>query len=139
MSDLQIARERLQKGDCTCVLCKGGDILTSSQRGVKPLLDWIDSGKDFSGFCAADKVVGNGAAYLYAILRPKSLYAPLMSKAACLTLERFGIDFIAGTTVDGIRNRAGTGPCPMEAAVAGVSTPQAALKAIRQTLASLQS
>ena len=47
MKDLQSAKTRLMKGDCTCVLCKKQDSCISIERGVKPLVKWLQSGNDF--------------------------------------------------------------------------------------------
>ena len=66
--DLENAKKILSDGSYTCVLCKGKDTVSSSFRGVKPLLDLLDSGKDFSGYSAADKVVGRATAFLYCLL-----------------------------------------------------------------------
>ena len=54
--DLERAREIFDSGDYTCVLCKGEVTLTSTERGVKPLLNWLDGENVLKGFSAADKV-----------------------------------------------------------------------------------
>lgn len=58
MNDLIVAKDKLQQNGYTCVLCKGEEIVFSLDRGVKPLVAFIESKKDFVGFCCADKVVG---------------------------------------------------------------------------------
>ncbi len=136
-TDTQQAKAILNRGGCTCVLCRDGEVLTSERRGVAPLLSWIRSERDFSGFSAADKVVGNGAAFLYVLLHIRELYAPVMSRAACRTLERFAVPYTCDAVVDAIQNRTGTGICPMEQAVQGASTPQEALAAIERRLQEL--
>ena len=136
--DLQNAIHTLVNTGCTCVLCRGAILHTSHSRGVKPLLDWLedDIGKDFS---AADKVVGRAAAYLYCLLGIRQLYAQVISKPALAVLEKYGIPTRYDRLVDGIRNRAGDGPCPMEAATAGASSPEQALAMILETLEKLRS
>ena len=47
------------KEDCTCALVGDKTILCSDQRGVAPLLSWLDAGKNCEGMFAADKVVTN--------------------------------------------------------------------------------
>ena len=135
--DLQNALDTLKKEGCTCALSRGDIRYTSHSRGVKPLLDWLEQGvgKDFS---AADKVVGRAAAYLYCLLGIRGLYAQIISKPALAVLERYGIPTEYDTLVDGIRNRAGDGPCPMEAATAEAKTPEQALAMIRKTLEQLR-
>lgn len=135
--DIRIAREKLTALDATCVLSKGPSQLVSHQRGVRPLLDWLDGDFDVRGYSAADKVVGNGAAYLYVLLDVGAVYAEVMSEPARSTLEAHGIDASYGVLVPGIVNRAGDGPCPIEHCVANIHEPLEALDAIRARLAEL--
>lgn len=132
--DLENAKKILSDGSYTCVLCKGEDTVSSSFRGVKPLLDLLDSGKDFSGYSAADKVVGRATAFLYCLLGVTAVHAQVLSKPALQVLENARIAITWDALVDGIRNRENTGPCPMEHATRNSQTPVEALAAIRQTL-----
>ncbi|MDE6679213.1 MAG: DUF1893 domain-containing protein, partial [Ruminococcus sp.] len=47
-SDVEKAKEVFDSGKYTCVLCKGDTLITSTERGVKPLVDFIDSGEDYT-------------------------------------------------------------------------------------------
>lgn len=138
-TDLTKAINNLNERQYTCVLCRDDIMYTSTERGVKPLLDWLDSDTDVKGFSAADKVVGNGAAFLYVLLGVKEVYAHVMSEAASGTLAENGIRFQCDISVKNIINRAGTGNCPMEEAVSGLSEPGEALEAIRKRLAEMKS
>ena len=131
--DTQKALELLRQGDYTCVVCKDDTIHTATVRGVKPLLNWLDTA-DLKGFCAADKVVGRSAAFLYCLLGVKEVYAHVMSRPAAQVLRDQGISVHADTFTEGIINRQGTGPCPFEAAVMDIHTPEEALAAIRHKL-----
>ena len=135
--NLTKARNLLDSGDYTCVLCREDTIHTATERGVKPLLGWLDSGLEVSGFSAADRVVGRATAYLYCLLGVTAVYARVMSRPAAEVLEKNGIAVEAGQLVDGIINRKGTGPCPFEAAVLSIDTPEEALTAIRKKLAQM--
>ena len=64
---------------------------SSTERGVKPLLDFIENGPNLRGFSAADKIVGKAAALLYVLLGVKEVYAPVMSETALYTLAHNGI------------------------------------------------
>ena len=57
-------------------------MLTSTERGVKPLLQWLDGENRVKGFSAVDKVVGRAAAFLYVLLEVKEVYAGVMSEGA---------------------------------------------------------
>lgn len=136
-TNLQKAKEILVKTDATCVLCYEEQVLICHERGVKPLLQWLESGEDFHLFSAADKVVGNGAAFLYVLLGIKELHAGVISQSACRTLEQYAIPFTYDTLVPVIHNRTHTGTCPMEEAVTGITDPQKALLAIKEKVRAL--
>ena len=122
----------LTEGNYTCVLLGGEQVYTATARGVRPLLDWLDSGIDVRGFTAADKVVGRATAFLYVLLGVKKVWAAVMSTPAKNALEENGITALCSKEVPGIINRRGDGPCPFEEAVLGITDPTLALEAIRQ-------
>lgn len=133
-ADLDNARALLASSGCTCVLCKEKQIYTSTQRGVAPLLAWLDGGTDLQGFSAADKVVGKAAAFLYCLLGVRAVYAPVMSKAALQVFTDHGIAASCDELSEGIINRRKDGPCPMESATKDIHDPEAALRAVRKLL-----
>lgn len=132
MDDLQTAIDMLTKGGYTCVLCRDGECMTATARGVRPLVDWLDSGRDFQGFSAADKVVGRATAFLYVLLGVRAVHALVMSTPAREVLEENGIAASWETETAGIINRRGDGPCPFETAVLHVTAPEEALTLIRK-------
>ncbi len=138
MSCIEKARNILDSTECTCVFCNDQDILTDTRRGVKPLLDLLENKKDMTTYDAADKVVGKAAAYLYCLLKIRSLYAAVISRSALAVLEQHRIPVSYGTLVPAIRNRANDGPCPMEHAVWEIDDPEEALQAIYKTLEALK-
>lgn len=134
MTDLEKALELLSNGSATCAVCKNDNTYLSEKRGVAPLLHWLDEGVDFSGASAADKVVGNAAAYLYVLLKVKNIYALIISKSALSTLENYGISVTYDKLVEAIVNRTKDGFCPMEQAVCEATSPEEALSLIREKL-----
>ncbi|PJM78905.1 DUF1893 domain-containing protein [Bifidobacterium scaligerum] len=139
MSDIERAKALL-KADVAlgCVACRSGaETLTGMGRGVRPLLQWLASGQSLDGYSAADRVVGKGAALLYAKLGAEAVYAETMSEAGLAALRQFGMAASYGALVPMILNRAGTGMCPIEQSVAGVGDPAAAEPAIRAAVAKL--
>ena len=137
--NLKKAIEMLNSGQYTCVLCKDDKVYTSTERGVRPLLDWLNSEQDLKGFCAADKVVGKGAAFLYVLLGVKAVYARVMSEAAINTLTVNNIQPQWEQSVKNIINRTGTGFCPMEEAVRDIEVPKEAKRAIENKLKQMKS
>lgn len=137
-NDLIRARSLLDTGDYTCVICRDTDVHTATERGVKPLLSWLDQRLDLTDFSAADRVVGRATAFLYCLLGVKAVYARVMSRPAAEVLQANRIHWEAGQLVDGIINRKGTGPCPFEAAVMDIDTASEALCAIRAKMTQMQ-
>lgn len=136
--DTKKAVGRLRENGFTCVLCRDEAFYDSHARGVAPLLAWLDGGTELHGFCAADKVVGAGAAYLYVLLGVAEVYAEVLSESAQKVLERYEISHEFGTCVPYIQNRSGDGCCPIEAAVAEAADADDALARIRARLLELK-
>ena len=99
------------------------------------MLELLD--QDLRGFCAADKVVGKAAAMLYCLIGVSEVYARIISEPALAVLKAEGIGVFYDQIVPAIRNRTGTGFCPMEAAVWDLADPQAAPEILRNALAKL--
>ncbi len=133
MKNLSKAKEILSDGH-TCVLVSDEDTVITDERGVLPLVKWIDEGKAFEGYSAADKVVGKAAALLYITLGVKNIWAGVISKPAAEVFEQFGIEYWYDTLADAIINRRGDGFCPMETAVKNISSPEEALVAVKNKL-----
>ncbi|KAA8816939.1 hypothetical protein CSQ85_10880 [Bifidobacterium rousetti] len=151
-ADVERAKEVLLADPAVgCVACRGDEradarddghgesdeILTGFGRGVRPLLQWLAEGRSLVGYSAADRVVGKGAALLYARLGVVAVYAETMSEAGLATLRTQGIAASYGTLVPVILNRARTGVCPIERSVTSISDPLAAEPAIRAAVARL--
>lgn len=131
-------KARLNEGGFTCVLHVNGREYTSFERGVKPLLSFLDSEVSFSGALAADKTVGAGAAYLYVLLGVRALWANVISEAAVAVLAKNGIEVFYSECVPHIINRQGTDVCPIEKAVASAENPIHAHTLILQALQKLR-
>lgn len=114
-ADLIAAKDNLA-GHTLC-LSEDGVLILDDKRGITPLLELIASGKDVSGYSAADKVVGKAAAALFIKCGVKQLYAAVLSKGGAKLLESHGVEYVYDTLTDAIINRAGTDACPMEKAV----------------------
>ena len=130
------AKESLKEG-YTLVMCSDNIIHTSKDRGVKPLLHFVDNNIDVRGFSCADKVVGKGASFLYVLLGVKEVHACVLSNCAKDVLENNGIKITFDTLVTRIVNRTKNGFCPIEESVIDIDEPQAALLAIKNKLKEL--
>ena len=135
---LAVARQRLIDGGYTCVILTDDGEYTSFERGVKPLIECLESERSFAGAVAADKCVGAGAAHLYVLLGVSALWANLISDSALEVLERAGIEACYGQRVPYIINRKGDGMCPIESAVSGAKTSEEAYDLIKAALKRLE-
>ena len=124
------AKEILITGGYTCVLTDGQMVFTSTDRGVKPLVRFLESGEIPAGVSAADKVVGRATAYLYVLLKVKEVYSQIISQPAVDVLREHGVAVVYDNLVPNIINRKGDGICPFEEAVLEIHTPEEAKTAI---------
>ena len=122
MTDLQKAKNALPGHPLA--LCRGEEILTDDRRGVAPMLSFLSEGRDLSGFCAADRMVGKAAALLFLKAGVRELFAEVLSESALVLLRKAGLPCTYGTLTPAIINREGTGPCPMEKAVRDTDDPE---------------
>lgn len=129
--------KNLLNGDITCVFLKKETVVTSTERGIAPLLAFLENG-DFAGYAAADKIVGKAAAFLYLRMGVSAVYGEVMTEKARDILTTHGIQAESGCLVQQIVNRRGDGPCPMEETVRDISDPDEAVRALRRKLAELR-
>ena len=132
MTDLELAKSAL--AGHTLALAWDGEVVTHDGRGISPMMEFLAAGRDLRGFSAADLVVGRAAAMLFVLAGVRTVYAETMSEGARAYLLAHGVAAECQTLTDGIRNRAGTGPCPMEAAVREVDLPEEGYRVLAETI-----
>lgn len=131
-------REILEESGCSCVIANKGEVRSFHSRGVIDLLRLLHEEPGFlDGAEIADKVVGKGAAALMALGGIREVYAVVLSKKAAGLLSQYGIAFSYGKLVDGIINRQGTGPCPVESLCSECATAEECLPLIENFVSSL--
>ena len=136
-NSIDIARQRLLDGGYTCVVLVDGVEYTSCDRGVKPLIAFLQMQRSFLGAVAADKCIGVGAAHLYVLLGVRAVWANVISEPAIEVLQQNGIEVSYEQCVPHIINRKGDGVCPIESAVANAKTSKEAYDLIMTALARL--
>ncbi|MDR0531702.1 MAG: DUF1893 domain-containing protein [Oscillospiraceae bacterium] len=114
----------------TCVVrAPSGERLTSDEHGILPPLRWLrECPEVLRGADVADTIIGKAAAMLFAFGGVSSVWAETMSEPAAAFLEQEGIAFGCGALVSEIRNKAGTGLCPMEARALPLNHPAEAFR-----------
>ena len=133
-ADLLQAQKLLHEHGYSCVWYHQGSVYTSKQSGIRPILEMLESGNQLQGFAVADKIVGKAAALLFVLAGAAEVHGVTMSSTALHILRSSGISASYELLTDCIKNRQGTGPCPMEQAVAAITKPRQALEVLRQTI-----
>lgn len=135
---LEMARGLLDELDCSCVVISGNETVTTChRRGVIDLYQLlVDSPDKLRDAVIADKVVGKGAAAIMALGKIAAVHSRVMSRAAVDLLRQEGIPATCDTLTAAIINRAGNGPCPVEALCADISAPADCLPEIAAFLRS---
>ena len=134
--DLERAIKIMNEGGFTCVLVKDDKVYTSKERGVKPLLSFLEEGIGQDFYCA-DKVVGRGAGFLYLLLKVKAVYAEVLSEEAKSVFDKNGLNYFYGQIVDRIQNRKKDGLCPIEECVINTEDKEEAYRLIKNRLIEL--
>ena len=96
-----------QLKNSTLVVYKNKHTQTYQEKGLTPLLLYLDSNKDFEDAHVFDKIVGVSDAYLYAYGDVEKVYADVMSKQAVDILHKYDIRYEADKIVPFIKDNQG--------------------------------
>lgn len=128
---LEKAKSILLSSASTIAVVSDGEVFTSQERGVKPLLFLLKEKKGFlKGASVADKVIGKAAALLMVLGEIKEVHTLIISEPAIKVFEKYNIPCFYDKKVDRIINRTGDGLCPMETLCLDVENPQEAFDRI---------
>ena len=117
--------------ESTIAVVSNGEVFTSQERGVKPLLHLLTEKKGFlKGASVADKVIGKAAALLMVLGEIKEVHTLIISEPAIKVFEKYNISYFYDKKVDRIVNRTGDGLCPMETLCLDVEEPKEAFEKI---------
>lgn len=137
--NLERARKTLSESGCTLCIVNSGEVKTSDNRGISPLLDMLKCDPDFlNGSSAADKIIGKSAALLMVLGNIREVYTHTISRHALKVFEDNGIPVIFEKEVPYVKNRDKTGMCPMENAVLGTDNPELAYQILLEKLLELR-
>ncbi len=119
VSDL--VKDKLLAGNHSLVIESiNGEVLIFDGRGVKDLYNiYMNAPEKLKGAVVADKVIGTGAATLMALGGIKEYYTNVISRDAFEILKKKGIRGKYGELVAQIKNRDGSGRCPLESHLDG--------------------
>jgi len=131
----QLVQTTIRSGDATlCAADSGALVCRLTGRGIRALVVAVEDEHVASHgpLDWGDKLVGRAASLLFALVHARSVFALKMSTGAQDVLRAAGIPFACDAVILDVLNRAGTGPCPMEEAVGGITEPLAALETLKQ-------
>lgn len=136
----QLVQTTIRSGEATLCAADGAVLVHQlAGRGISVLLQAVEEervvGRGFLDW--GDKLVGRAAALVLTLVHPRSVFALTMSSGAQDVLRKGGIRFTCDAVTPDVLNRAGTGPCPMEAAVSRINDPLSALEKLKQVNQSL--
>ena len=132
MTDRERVIEILRDRKATYAFVRGTEEIFGTEKGIAPLLCRIAEKRLWSGFSAADKIVGKAAALLYVYMGVAEVYAEVLSDSAESVFVAHNIPYGYHTRTDRIINRRGDDVCPMEKAVADCSDPARAVVLLRE-------
>ena len=164
MTDIEKAKQELQKNSYSCVLIKGNKkyfsnktgiapllefiedgvdlkdcvVAVSNKTGIAPLLEFIEDGVDLKDCVVADKIVGRAVAFLCAKIKAKQVYAEVLSEKAVEILNKYKIEFSYGVKAKEIINRNKTGICPMEETVLDIYDVETAYLKLKEKMEELK-
>ena len=136
----RIKKARLSlKGRARCVLYNDSGLHISEERGLLPLIHWLEDDPDFlRGASIADKIVGRAAAMIMVYGGVKEVFASVMSNGAVDVFREAGIEYSYSMITIAISNRRGDGICPMERTVAPIKDPQTAYETLKHKVLSAE-
>lgn len=128
---LEQAKSLLHTSASTIAVVSNGEVFTSQERDVKPLLHLLTDKKGLlKGASVADKVIGKAAALLMVLGEIKEVHTFIISEPAIKVFEKYNIPCFYDKKVERIVNRTGDGLCPMETLCLDVDEPQEAFQKI---------
>ncbi len=141
MNDLtKSLKDLLSNEELTCVITDGmGLFYKSTDRGIKPLYDFIVKNYNSGPYYLADKIIGKAAALLCVKAGIKEVYSHVISTPAIEVFKENSISCFFDQEVPHILNRTNTGLCPMEGLSAGVETPDEMFEKIETWITSMKS
>lgn len=133
--NLKKAIAMLKADNIRLAMTDGDTVFTSDVRGVYTLIELIEKGEyRLSDFSAADKVIGRGAALLYAKMKIREVHGIVMSEKAKEIFDLYSVPYSCDTVVPYIINRKGDGMCPVEKATEGICDCESAYPVIKETV-----
>ena len=137
MNDIEKAKAKLV-GNTTCVLVKEDKIILSKDKGIAPILKFINAGENLENFSLADRIVGKAVAMLVVYSKIREVYAEVLSEKGEEVLKKHNIKYSYKTLTENIINRKGDDICPMEKTVSKIYDATLAYHALKKKVEELK-
>ena len=125
MTEIEELKSLLSDNDYTCVIKKSDNIITSTERGIQPVITILkDNINALIGAIVCDKVIGRAAALLFVYGGISAVHTMVISKTALEVFEKNNISVTYDKLVNRIQNRTKTGLCPMETLAMDITSPE---------------
>ncbi|GHU53764.1 hypothetical protein FACS1894132_06860 [Clostridia bacterium] len=136
----KMAKHLIENNKASCVIVKNDKIIHQAiGNGVKPLLELYQNNADLvKDAFVVDKIIGKAAAMLIVLMGAKKVYAFSMSESGEKYLKAHGIKTDCNEKIAFIKNRAGTGICPLENAVMNIDDQKEGYEKLLETIKEMQ-
>ena len=126
---------KMKPDDVSCLVIKGNQTYQSSEKGVLPLMRWLQEDVCFfKDATVIDKVIGKAAALLLVFGGVKIVYTFLISDIAYEFLLEKKVQVHYMNRVPYIINRSQTGGCPMEQRTLEINDPVIAYEKLKEVI-----
>lgn len=114
----------IEQASKTCFILQDEKVIfSSSERGVKPIIDFYkEFGISKVPLTIVDKIMGKGAIVLAIFVGAKTIVTPTISKDALELVKEYKLKYYALDIVPYIINRTFDGRCPIESSVLNISS-----------------
>lgn len=135
-----IKAKHLLQGETLLAVVNNGTNYLYNSKGIIALYNLLaDNQALLNNASVADKIVGKAAALLMVLGKVEDVFADTISAGAVKVFQANRIKYSFRILTDTIKNRLGTGLCPMEQAVINIDDPKLAFEAVGSTLKKLAS
>lgn len=136
MKDLEIAENRLKKGNLSLVIVKGGKVIfetkSSGLRGFLQAIELLNN--ELVESSVADRVLGRAAALLSVCSRVSAVFALIISEEGIKVFEDHNINYKFENCVPKILNSTGDDMCPFEKLTMTLTNPEEAYSKLKSLI-----
>jgi hypothetical protein len=133
---LDLVRDVLSTSDASIVVVKNSQIIIKKTgNGIRPIMETIDElDNNMKGCIIGDRILGKASALLCRYANVTAVYSPQGTKTAIALLIIGGVACQVDEMIPYINNRDGTGLCPFEKMLEGITSPEKAYEILKNNI-----